>query len=94
MRLLHDLPAPAESLETPIAIASFIDFSLDIVGWYAVGHHQPQPFLSAIAQQDSQALFVAEQVEWTWAKLLGKYFVVTGEPGDGSQPITLVEDSI
>lgn len=70
----------------------FIDFYNDTVGWYELGHHQPEEFLAAVTQQDIHALFSAKQVQLKWAKFEGKSFVVTDEHSCDSQPITIVED--
>jgi hypothetical protein len=33
-----------------ILVKEFIDIDLDIIGWYAFGHHHPQNFMAAVAQ--------------------------------------------
>jgi len=85
----------AIATDTDIDLKFFVDFYLDTVGWFAIGHHEPEKFLAAIVQKDANACFSVGQVQLTWAKFPDgdiNDIEVTNEPVIGSQAITLVED--
>jgi hypothetical protein len=83
------------AIATDIDLKFFVDFYLDTVGWFAIGHHEPEKFLAAILEKDPNARFAIGQVQLTWAKFPDDErndIEVTKEPVVGSQAITLVED--
>lgn len=78
--------------ESKIVLKSFIDLYLDLAGWYAFGHHDPQAFLDAIVAEEPFAKFSTNQVQLTWAIFEGNNFEVTEVPSSESIAITLLED--
>lgn len=78
---------------TKIDLKFFVDLDCDTVGWYAIGHHDRQKFLAAVATEDPERHLSVDRVVLTWAMIEGDNFEVFDKPVAGSQPITLVEDS-
>ncbi|MGH2413162.1 MAG: hypothetical protein ACRDEA_05640 [Microcystaceae cyanobacterium] len=87
---LKDTQAQAHS--TAISLHHFVDFDLDTVGWYTLGHHDPQDFMTAVVQRDSNFNVLVAQVQLTWAIFQDNDFEITDSPVPGSQAITLIED--
>ncbi|MGH2414296.1 MAG: hypothetical protein ACRDEA_11540 [Microcystaceae cyanobacterium] len=77
---------------TEIALKSFVDFYFDTVGWYAMGHHDPEEFLRAVVKREPNTPFSLAQVQLTWAKFEGNDFEITDVPMSGTQAITLIEN--
>lgn len=75
-----------------ISLKPFIDIFFDTIGWYSLGHHEPEQFLRAIVNQNPHSDFSPEQVHLTWAKFEGDNFEMSDLPIEGAQAITLVED--
>lgn len=75
-----------------ISLKRFVDFYFDTVGWYALGHHEPEKFLAAIVKQEPHVKYSIAQVQLTWAKVEGNDIEVTDTPVEGSQAITVLED--
>ncbi|GFE69703.1 hypothetical protein [Chroococcus sp. FPU101] len=78
--------------ESQIVLKPFIDLYLDLAGWYAFGHHDPQAFLDAVVKQQPFEQFSTAQVQLTWAIFDGNNFEVTEVPSSESIAITLLED--
>lgn len=83
------------AIDTEIELKFFIDFYFDTIGWFALGHHEPEKFLATVVKQNPKTHFSVGQVQLTWAKFPDnnvKDIEVTNEPVSGSQPITLLEE--
>lgn len=75
---------------TEIVPKIFVETDLDVVGWYAIGHHPAQDFITAVTQREPHHNLTEQQVEQVWARIdnqRGEYF---DNPVDGAQPITLL----
>ncbi|HAX89145.1 MAG TPA: hypothetical protein DCY91_23485 [Cyanobacteria bacterium UBA11370] len=80
-----------QATATPINLKPFVDFWLDTVGWYALGHHEPEQFIAAVVEKEPDCNYTPDQVQLAWAKFKGHDFEVTDVSILGSQAITLVE---
>lgn len=78
----------------PIQLKRFVNLELDISGWYAMGHHDPEDFLAAVVEQDAVYPFYVRRVKQGWAKFDGNQFEFLTYPASGFQSITVLESFI
>jgi hypothetical protein len=99
----HYKPSPAVSVLRDealpeIQLQSFIDIDNDILGFYAVGHHDVEAFWAAVKRQRPEALRDQCRIRYSWLWIyphgLEAYrnaFEELPESQPGAQPATLVE---
>lgn len=78
-------------VDRPIVLKPFVDLYLDTIGWYALGHHDPHEFLTAVTKKEPYADLSLEQVQLTWANFVESDFEITEFPDEYSQAVTIVE---
>ncbi len=76
----------------PIEVKSFVDFDLDIVGWYAKGHFEAKQFLKAVVKQVNFAHLSIDRVVQAWAIFDDNSFELIDRWEKGAVPITLIEE--
>jgi hypothetical protein len=83
--------------EPEIELENFIDFDLDCVGWYAMGHHNSQDFLASLSKKGvnikpNPEIYHLTSVQRTWAKIDSAIGIEQIDaPSKGAVPITFVE---
>jgi hypothetical protein len=96
---LSNHPAP-QSLPTKspkIELKNFINFDLDCLGWYAIGHHNSQDFLVSLSQKGvnikpHSETYHLTPVQRIWARIDDAIGIEqTEETSEGAVPITFVE---
>lgn len=85
----HKQDAASES-SNEITVHPFIDFYLDVKGWYAMGHHHPKEFITAVRRHESHYSLTTNRVEQTWAKITEESIEYLDQPAAGTQPITSI----
>jgi hypothetical protein len=103
VKLLERLPAQlaTKSLltksEPEIELKNFINFDLDCVGWYAIGHHYSQDFLASLSKKGvnikpHSEIYHLMPVQRIWAKIDSVIGIEqTDATSEGAIPITFVE---
>lgn len=77
--------------EPEINLLYFVDLDNDLVGWYSLGHHDPDEFFAAVSEHNPDSLFLRDRVQLAWAKFADRRFELCHFPEAGFQPITYVE---
>lgn len=90
-RLLKWVGLTSPHHQQPIIVKTFVDLFLDMVGYYAVGHHDAHAFLAVVAKQEPNFRLSKTEVKWVWAKLDNQSFEEVDELTDGATPITRIE---
>ena len=73
-----------------IELKKFVDFDLDVVGWYAQGHHNAEKFLSIVAEKEPYIKFSSSRVRWSWVKLHDNGFEEVNNVALEAMPITFI----
>lgn len=68
----------------------FVDIEMDVEGWYAIGHHHPAAFLSAVAEHEPFKRLRRNHMEHLWAVFSGKNFELFDEAVPGAKPVTII----
>jgi hypothetical protein len=95
--LTHSDSQPLPAKPPKIELKNFINFDLDCLGWYAIGHYSSQDFLVSLSQKgvnikpQSETYHLAS-VQRIWAKIDDAIGIEqTEETSEGAVPITFVE---
>lgn len=74
-----------------IDLQEFVNIDLDVLGYYALGHHEPDLFLKALAKKEGYIQLSEHEVRRSWAVFKGKDFEEVDELTSGAIPITSIE---
>lgn len=80
----------SNTLYPQIVLKEFIDTDLDVLGWFAPGHHNIEAFLANVAKQEPNCKLYKNQVEHVWARIDNNHLELLDEAESGSVPITLI----
>jgi hypothetical protein len=73
-----------------IELQRFVNFDLDTVGWYALGHHRDRVFLAIVKQRGPlQSPFY--EIRRVWAEQIGEGITELESSSPNAQPITVIE---
>ncbi|MBW4618172.1 MAG: hypothetical protein KME17_02145 [Cyanosarcina radialis HA8281-LM2] len=84
------IPTEQAKAASKIELQEFINIDLDVLGYFAVGHHEPERFLKTVAKQKGD-FPPQERVRWSWAVFEGNKFEEVEELTLGATPITQIE---
>lgn len=73
-----------------IELKGFINFELDTVGWYALGHYDDKMFLAIVDRKETLHI-PSYEIRRVWAKLEGNQFQEIGDLTPNAEPITIIE---
>jgi len=80
--------------QTPITsevlVRDFVDVEMDVEGWYAIGHHSPTTFFTAVAKHESDWKLKQNCVEHLWAVFNGKNFELLDVATPEARPVTVI----
>lgn len=76
--------------EQSIELKRFINFDMDTVGWYALGHHHDKTFLAIVDQKEPFHMPFYE-IRRVWAKLEGNQLREIRHFMPNAKPITIIE---
>jgi hypothetical protein len=88
--LQNFIPTEQAKAASKINLQEFINIDLDVLGYFAVGHHEPDRFLKTVAKKEGYFL-PHERVRWSWAVFEGNKFEEVDELTLGATPITQIE---
>lgn len=80
--------------QTPIAseifVRDFVDIEMDVEGWYAIGHHSPAAFFTAVSKHESDWKLKRNCVEHLWAVFTEKNFELFDTVLPEAKPVTVI----
>lgn len=77
-------------IASEIIVRDFVDIEMDVEGWYAIGHHQPAAFFSAVAKHEPLNKLKRNHIEHLWAVFSGKDFELFDEAVPEAKPVTVI----
>lgn len=90
-QLLETLTLPPQAARgSQLVVRNCVDVGMDVEGWYALGHHAPKAFLTAVAKQESSEQLGQNPVEQLWAVFTDNNFELFDQAVPGASPITVV----
>jgi hypothetical protein len=102
IKLLERLPIHAITKSLPtksnpeIELKKFINFDLDCVGWYAIGHYNSKDFLLSLSKKgvdikSHSKINYLMPVQRIWVKIDSSRIELADSKSEGVVPITFVE---
>ncbi len=81
-------------MKTQIDVRQFYNFDLEIAGWYAFGHHNPDEFLLSVTGQTLDSIWQLQDVKQGWASVKSSGFEFVTQPISGFEAVTVVDRAL